>query len=640
MQEESAKTKRYELTESIEKAQEYLLSAQKEEGYWQGYLPTNPSMEAEYIMLTQFLNLEQSDKWEKIANYLKNQQREEGFWTNYEGGPGDLSTTIECYFALKLAGESPNLPHMRKARNFIMKQGGIPESRVFTKIWLSLFEIWEWSKIPEMPPELIFFPRWFPIDIYDFASWARQTVVPLLVVISQKPVRPVPEEKTVPELFPQNWKKGYDFGNYSFFSWENFFIQIDKCLRVYGKLPWKPGRERAEKRCINWIIERQEKDGSWGGIQPPWVYSLIALEIMGYSRDHPVMKKGIEGLEDYAVETEEEWWLQASVSPIWDTAWGIISSLESGLSTDHPAIRKAGKWLLGKEVREKGDWAVNNNDLEPGGWAFEFENENYPDIDDTAEVVIALKKADLEDKRKLKAIDRGVNWLLGLQSSNGGWGAYDVDNDKDILYKIPFADFGAMIDPPSVDVTSHVIEMLGELGFSKDHSLVKKPLQYVKKEQKEDGSWFGRWGVNYVYGVGTVLPALEAIDEDMNKQYIKKAVRWTIEHQNDDGGWGETPESYEDPSLAGKGPSTPSQTAWALLGLIAADELNNPATKKGIDYLVSNQTNDGTWKEEKHTGTGFPGDFYLIYRLYCHYFPLLALGRYKKRIDNGAESPN
>ncbi len=632
---EAVDTKR--LTETIEAAQEHLFDIQEDGGYWQGDFKSNPTIEAEHLMLTQFMGLKEEEEWEKVVNYLKRKQLEDGSWNIFPGGKGDLSTTIECYFALKLAGESTESDALVKAREFIMDRGGIPKARIFTKIWLSLFGVWDWDRVPAMPPELIFFPDWFPINIYEFASWARGTIVPLLIVISKQPVHQLPAEKKLPELFPEGWKPEDEDDvekDYPTFSWSNLFQIADDALKYYNRLPWQPGREKAIKKCENWILARQEADGSWGGIQPPWVYSLLALYIQGYPLDHPDMQKGIEGLDSFSIENEDELKLQACVSPVWDTAWAVLALVESGIPEDHPELNRAGEWLLDMEIRSEGDWSVDLDEVEPGGWAFEFANENYPDTDDTSIVVIALDELSLHDKEKEKseAIDRGLQWLLAMQSSNGGWGAFDVDNDQEILYEIPFADFGAIIDPPTVDVTAHILEMMGRLGFDMSDEPVKRGYDYIREEQNEDGSWFGRWGVNYIYGTGCVLPGVEALDEDMSKPYVRRAVDWIKNHQNGDGGWGETLESYSDPDLAGEGESTPSQTAWSLISLIAAGEEDSMAAKRGVEYLLEQQTEDGTWEEENYTGTGFPGDFYIGYVLYRHYFPLLALGRYREEM--------
>lgn len=632
---------REKVDSAIDSAQQYLFDIQEEEGYWQGEFKSNPTMEAEHLMLTEYLGIKDEEEWEKIVNYLKRKQLEDGSWNIFPNGKGNLSTTIECYFAMRLAGVSPDSQEMVEAREFIMDRGGIPKARVFTKIWLSLFGIWDWDDVPAMPPELIFFPNWFPINIYEFGSWARGTIVPLLIIISKRPVHDLPEDKQLSELFPEDWDGVAEEENkeddYSLFSWAKLFQIADDALKYYHKLPWQPGRKKAIEKCEEWILERQEADGSWGGIQPPWVYSLLALDTLGYQLDDPVMEKSIQGLDSFTQEEGEEKKLQACVSPVWDTIWAIIALAESDYPEGSDPIRESGNWLLEQEIKEKGDWAIDvKEDVEPGGWAFEFANENYPDIDDTAEAVIALDEIDLEDSelQKSAAMDRAIDWLLAMQSSNGGWGAFDRNNDNELLYEIPFADFGAVIDPPTSDVTAHVLEMLGRQGFDLSDESVKRGYEFLREKQNENGSWFGRWGVNYIYGTGSVLPALDELDEDMSKPYVRKAVDWIKDHQNDDGGWGETVETYSNPELAGKGESTPSQTAWSLISLIAADEADDSATKRGIEYLLDQQTEEGTWEEKNYTGTGFPGDFYIGYVLYRHYFPLLALGRYRKEIKS------
>lgn len=624
------------LDQAIERSQDHLLRIQYPEGCWWGELESNVTITAEYLLLTHLLGVKDPVRWRKIANYLKEKQLPDGSWNIYYGGSGDLNATVESYFALKLAGVSLDEPSMQKAREFVLSKGGVPKARVFTKIWLALFGQWSWDNLPVMPPELMLLPAWFPFNIYEFASWARATIVPLLVILTKRPVYPIPKWANIDELYPGGREKvqptRYPLPKKSGF-WGSFFHTVDGTLHLYEKLPWKPGREGAMERAERWIVEHQEADGSWGGIQPPWVYSLIALKSLGYPPNHPVIKKGIKGFERFAIEEERTFRVQSCVSPVWDTCLAMIALLDSGLASDHPALVKAGKWILKEQVLTGGDWQIKVKRSLCGGWAFEFDNDLYPDTDDTALVCLALSRTELPERLRsseaCETLERGLEWLLAMQSKNGGWASFDKDNTKRFITQIPFADFGEVIDPPSVDVTSHILELLGQMGYDKNFKPIRHALSYLKREQEADGCWFGRWGVNYIYGTGAVLPALAAIGENMYQEYTRKAVRWLIDHQNPDGGWGESCASYDDPSLRGQGPSTASQTAWALLGLLTAGE-DNPAVRRGIRYLIETQEVDGSWKEDHFTGTGFPGDFMIKYHLYRNYFPLMVLGRYRK----------
>lgn len=625
------------LAGAIRRSQDYFLRTQHPDGYWVGELETNVCMAAEYLLLTHFLGARDDARWSKIANYLRDQQHPDGTWAIYHGGPPDLNATVEAYFALKLAGVSADAPAMRKAREWAISAGGVPNTRVFTKIWLALFGQWDWRGVPVLPPELIFLPHWFPLNIYDFASWARATIVPMLIILSERPVCPVPDSARIDELYP----KPRDETDYApprpdGVSWKRFFHEADGLLRRYDRFAQPTLRERAYRAAEQWIVAHQEADGSWAGIQPPWVYSLIALRLRGYPLDHPVMRRGLEGFAGpWAIEDERTFNPQACVSPVWDTALAMIALLDSGLPPDHPALQVAARWLLREQVLTGGDWQVRAN-AEPGGWSFEFENDLYPDVDDTAEVLIALARTKLPDeRRKRAAIERGRRWLLAMQSSNGGWAAFDRNNTRRLVNQIPFCDFGEVIDPPSEDVTAHVIEALSLLGDANSRE-VRGGLNYLRREQRPDGSWFGRWAVNYVYGTGGALSAFRAACRDMSKRRFQRAAAWLSAHQSNDGGWGETPASYDDPSLAGTGESTASQTAWGLLGLLsldgAGDDRSSNAIHAGVRWLVDQQEEDGQWNEPQFTGTGFPGDFYIKYHLYRNYWPLSALGRYAAKL--------
>ena len=612
-------------------------------------------MEAEYLLFTHFLGIGDIDTWRKLANHILRVQREDGTWGQYYGAAGDLSTTVECYFALKLAGFSADDPRLVKARQFILEKGGVPRARVFTKIWLALFGQWSWKEVPTVPPEISLLPAWFPMNLYDFSSWARGTILPLSIVLSRRPVCPIPESAAIPELTPEiTGSLSKSTMQRLRFGMAGAFHLADRVLRWYNAFPWHPMRGWAIRKATDWIVEHQEADGSWGGIQPPWVYSLIALNMLGYGIDHPVMRKGVEGFKGFMIEENDSLRVQACVSPAWDTCLAMVALEDSGMPPDSPVLRRACEWLIGAQITRGGDWQVKVKDTRPGGWAFEFANDTYPDIDDTAEVLIALNRVTTDDSREREeSIRRGAEWMLAMQSSNGGWAAFDKDNTRRAVAEIPFADFGEMLDPPSADVTAHVVEALGHLGYSRNAEPVRRALSYLWDEQEPDGSWFGRWGVNYVYGTGSVLPAFEAIGEDMGNEAVRRAVDWIVAHQNSDGGWGETCASYAEPSLAGYGPSTASQTAWALLGLLSAGRWDHPSVHRGITFLVNTQQGDGTWDEPWFTGTGFPGygagqrakgvdkqsniidqgtelsaGFMINYHLYRNYWPLMALGRY------------
>jgi len=628
-----------DLDRAIEKATSHLLRLQHEKGYWWGELESNVTITAEHVFLRHILGDPNGAELRKIASYLLEQQRGDGTWTNWYDGPPDLSTTIEAYLALKMARVSPDAPEMRKAREFILARGGIEKARVFTKIWLAMMGEWDWKGVPVLPAEFVLLPSWFPISIYSFGCWARQTIVPMAIIMDARPVVPLPAWARIDELFT-NGRDNADLSiRPSKTSWQaRGFLFLDRLLRWHERLPVKPFRRWALTQAERWIIDRQEADGSWGGIQPPWVYSLIALKVRGYGLEHPVMQKGLSGfygMTGFAIETEHSFRLQSCLSPVWDTGLAMIALQDAGLPEDHPSLVKAGNWLLDEQVFTGGDWQARCS-ARPGGWAFEFANDVYPDTDDTAVVMMALLGTKLDSQRKKHALERGVEWLVAMQSGNGGWGSFDRNNEQTWTRHIPFCDFGEVIDPPSVDVSGHVIECLGRMGHRKGVRVVDCGLRYLKREQESDGSWYGRWGVNLTYGTGGVLPALAAIGEDMSAPYVRRAVDWLIEHQNSDGGWGECVEGYGDPSWRGRGSSTASQTAWALLALIAAGEVSHPAAQRGIACLLETQTKMGGWDEPYFTGTGFPSDFMINYHLYRDVFPLMALSRYRRTFEEAS----
>ncbi|MFF5989631.1 squalene--hopene cyclase [Prauserella flavalba] len=611
--------------EAAERAREYLLSLQHEEGWWKGELETNVTMDAEDLMLRRFLGILDERTLAESARWIRSCQREDGTWANFHGGPADLSTTVEAYVALRMAGDPLGSEHLRRAREYILAHGGIEATRVFTRIWLALFGEWSWDELPVLPPELVLLPDWFPLNIYDWACWARQTVVPLTVVGAARPCRAL--GVSVRELRTGRPRPEPA----SLLTWAGAFQRLDDVLHVLERVPVKPLRGVALVRAERWILDRQEADGGWGGIQPPWVYSILALNLRGYGTDHPVLRKALDGLDGFTIRehTPEGWVrrLEACQSPVWDTALAIIALLDAGLPPDDPALVRATDWVLREEIRSDGDWSVRRPGLTPSGWAFEFANDHYPDTDDTAEVVLGLSRVRHPEPARLgEVLDRAVAWTTGMQSRDGGWGAFDADNTRTLPEKLPFCDFGAVIDPPSADVTAHIVEMLAACGEA-DGRPARRGVRWLLRHQERDGSWFGRWGANHVYGTGAVVPALVACGIPVTHPAIRRAVGWLTRHQNPDGGWGEDLRSYVDPGWAGRGESTASQTAWALLALLAAGERGEPVVR-GVEWLTRTQREDGGWDEPWFTGTGFPGDFYINYHLYRLVFPLTALGRY------------
>ena len=608
---------------AVDRARVHLEARQHPDGWWKGDLKTNVTMDAEDLLLRQFLGILRADELEQSARWIRSQQRADGTWATFHGGPSDLNTTVESYVALRLAGDPLDAPHLVKAREFVLANGGLEATRVFTRVWLALFGEWSWEQLPAMPPELVLLPPWVPLNLYDWGCWARQTVAAITVVATLRPVRPLPFH--VSELrsgtTPLPAKTGLT---------ARAFTTLDRVLKAYHRSPIKPGRRHAFRRAAEWIIARQEADGGWGGIQPPMVYSILALHLLGYSLDHPVIVAGLRAIDGFTNYEGDLRWMEACQSPVWDTCLAVTALLDAGAKPADPAVVRAAQWTLGEEITVTGDWAVRRPGLAPGGWAFGFANDNYPDIDDTAEVVIALNRVGDGTVPGIDAaMERGIAWTVGMQSKDGGWAAFDADNVSKLIGKLPFCDFGAVIDPPSADVTAHVVEMLAHVGRA-DTPASRRGITWLLDNQERDGSWFGRWGANYIYGTGAVVPALVAAGISKDAPAIRRAVRWLEQHQNADGGWGEDLRSYVDPVWSGRGDSTASQTAWALLALLAAEEQSLTVTR-GVEYLVRTQREDGGWDEDLYTGTGFPGDFYINYEMYRLLFPISALGRYLAR---------
>jgi squalene-hopene/tetraprenyl-beta-curcumene cyclase len=621
------------LEEKIRASQDHLLSIQHPDGYWWADLESNVTITSEVVLLHKIWGTDASRPLAKIKTYLLREQREHGGWELFYGDGGDLSTSVEAYMALRLLGVPADDPALLKAKSLILAKGGISKTRIFTKLHLALIGCFDWQGLPSLPPWIMLLPNWAPVNIYEMSSWARGSTVPLLIVMDRKPVFNVDPQINVDELYvegrakaPKSLPRKGD--------WTDLFIELDNLFKLGETLNLVPFREEGLKVAERWMTERQEDSGDWGGIIPQMLNSLLALKVLNYHPDDPVVRRGMAAVDRFGLEKEETYWVQPCISPVWDTAIVMRALMDGGLAPDHPAIVKAGEWLLDKQILTTyGDWSVKDKQGLPGGWAFEFDNRYYPDVDDSAMVVMALQQAKLPDEAlKQQAIARCVRWIATMQCRPGGWGAFDVDNDQDWLNQIPYGDLKAMIDPNTADVTARVLEMIGRGSPSTGDASVARALEYLRKEQEPEGCWFGRWGVNYVYGTSMVLSALALMAPQSDHPRFLKAANWFAQVQNEDGGWGETCRSYTDPSLKGIGPSTASQTAWAITGLLAAGEatgeFNWDAIDRGVAYLAATQQDDGKWDEDHFTGTGFPGHFYLKYHLYQQEFPLMALGRY------------
>jgi len=621
------------LDEAIDRSIGFLLNVQnKDLGFWVDELEADSTLTSEYLMLRFFLGNLDPLRRKRAMTYLKKTQLPEGGWSIYYGAPSNISASVKAYFALKLCGVSRHEPFMKKAREVIMEMGGVPNVNVFTKISLALFGQYDWRDIPFLPPEIILLSKRFYFNLYEVSYWSRAVIVPLLIIYAKKPLCVVSPNAHLDELFPEgHWdKKGQKKRDYGIISWKNVFLTLDSCLKVLDRFHLKFLREKAVQKAHHWLVEHMRGEGGLGAIYPAMANSIVALRAMGNPPDHTQIQKALGEIEDLEINQENSMHLQPCVSPIWDTPLTINALLEAGITRDHPSIVKGAQWLLSKQVSSVGDWKVKVPAAEPGGWYFQFENEFYPDNDDTSVVLVALCKSVLPDEEeKRKQMVRGIRWFLKMQGSDGGWGAFDKDNNKKILNNIPFADHGALLDPSTADLTGRGLEFLGLLGFDEDFPPAKKALHFLKKEQEKEGGWYGRWGVNYIYGTWSVLSGLKTIGQDLNQDFIRRAVDWLKRCQNPDGGWGESCESYSNPSLAGVGNSTASQTAWALMGLLQAGEVNSLEVLKGVLYLLKHQREQGKWDEAEFTGTGFPKVFYLRYHMYSKYFPLWALAQFR-----------
>jgi squalene-hopene/tetraprenyl-beta-curcumene cyclase len=638
---------------AVANSREYLLSLQHPDGYWSGELEGDSMLEAEYILVHTLLESGDPGRLQRAFTEMMRFQHDDGSWNIYAGAPGNISRSVECYAAAKIMGLSADHPRMVKCREWILAHGGVVACNTFTKMYLCALGEYDYDAMPAIPPEIVLFPRWFYFNLYEISSWSRSMLVPLAIMYAKKPFKRIPAEQGIDELYVggrANSTLRLRFDHKSIISWRNFFLVLDRIMHLAEAVHIRPLRTLALKRAEKWMLERMEMTDGLGAIFPAILNSIIALRCLGYSEDDPQVIRARDELEKLGIEApaneitpEPTFRMQPCVPPVWDTAQTVFALGQAGVSRDDPRLLKAVDWMLSKEVRQKGDWAVKVRNTEPGGWYFEFNNEFYPDTDDTAQVLLALNEVDNpREGYQHQVCERAIAWEFAMQCKNGGWGSFDKDNTKMVFQYIPFADHNAMLDPPTVDITGRMLEMLASYGYSRDDKRVEKAINFIFKEQEPDGSWFGRWGVNYIYGTFLVLRGLDTIGVDHLEPQVQQAAEWIRMVQNADGGWGESCNSYEDPNLRGVGPSTPSQTAWALLGLLAAGDDRSDSLAKGVRWLLTQQLPDGSWDESTDegpvrqsiiTGTGFPRVFYLAYTMYRQYFPLLALTSYKRAME-------
>jgi squalene-hopene/tetraprenyl-beta-curcumene cyclase len=630
-----------DLDRSIEAATSALLALQKPDGHWVFELEADATIPAEYVLLRHYLGEPIDASLEaKIAVYLRRVQGEHGGWPLFRDGAFNMSATVKAYFALKMIGDPIDSPHMRRAREAVRARGGPARCNVFTRILLALFGFIPWHAVPVMPVEIMLLPKWFPFHLDKISYWSRTVIVPLLVLMALKPKARNLKAVRIDELFlePPHTIGPAPKAPQQKASWFWFFRLIDIVLRASE--PYFPARtrKRAVEQAVSWVGERLNGEDGLGAIFPAMANSVMMFDVLGYSGEHPQRAIARRSIEKLLVVHAEEVYCQPCVSPIWDTGLACHTLLEVGGERARLEARKALEWLIPRQILDvKGDWAARRPNLRPGGWAFQYANAHYPDVDDTAVVVMAMDRAGGPQFRE--PIGAAREWIVGMQSANGGWGAFDADNEYYYLNNIPFADHGALLDPPTEDVTARCLSMLAQLGESKESPIIQRAIDYLRRTQLADGSWYGRWGMNYIYGTWSVLCALNAAGVEQTAPEFRKAVTWLVSIQNPDGGWGEDGSSYKlDYRGYERAPSTASQTAWALLGLMAAGEVDHPAVRRGIDYLAREQGEDGFWNEPRYTATGFPRVFYLRYHGYSKFFPLWALARYRNLKSGNART--
>jgi len=648
------------LDDTIARSCEFLKSLQNPDGHWRGELVVDSTLCSDVILFLHWRGNPDATLVDKCAAHIRKLQQHDGGWNIYANGPSEVNASVKSYFALKLAGDSPDAPWMHDARAAILRMGGIPRMNSYSKLYLALMGQFRWEFVPSIPVEAVLFPKWLPLNLYEVSSWTRAMIVPLAIISHFKPTRILPPEHHLHELFPVGTEQS-DFSlprdPRHIFSWRNFFLAGDRILKLHEKSPIKPLRKRALAEAETWMLERLgEGSDGLAAIFPAMLNALIALQCLGYKHDHPIYQKAWKDFEDLFIDDPDDFRIEPCLSPVWDTSITAIALGEAGREDDIESLQSARQWLEDREVRFAGDWKERVRGIEPSGWAFEYHNQYYPDTDDTAMVLMAMRYDHEAGDATRACIVRALKWQMAFQCKDGGWGAFDRNIMQRWLEDVPFADHNAILDPTCSDLTARTLEMLGCLArdsryfsclsdagiiphcTSTDQALAElrnaKPvlqaIDFLRMTQEEDGSWYGRWGVNYIYGVWQVLRGLAAIGYPMDQAWLLRGRDWLESCQNDDGGWGETCATYDDPSHKGLGPSTPSQTAWALMGLCACGNPDRQSIQTGVQYLINEQNEDGSWPEEETTGTGFPNVFYLKYDIYRNHFPLLALATYRK----------
>jgi squalene-hopene/tetraprenyl-beta-curcumene cyclase len=624
-----------------------LLGEQRPEGYWVGELIVDSTLVSDMVVYHHW-NGKLDKEWERKAiNHLFSMQLADGGWNIYYGGPAEVNATIKAYLALKLAGVPVTDQRMLRARELAKNMGGVPRMNTFSKLYLALVGLYPWKYVPTIPCEVLLLGKWFHVNFWDMSNWSRAMLVPLAIINHFKPTRKLKNGVTLDELYPEGFHER-DLAlppDPQWFTFRNFFLWLDrlhKFAELWVKAGIHPFRKTALRRCEEWMIQRFEGSDGLAAIFPAMLNSLIALKVLGYKDDHPLVQYADHQLKRLEHETKDSVRIEPCFSPVWDTAIVAICLRESGVPADHAKIKLAANWLMEKEIRFRGDWQYKNPaDVEASGWVFEYNNKWNPDVDDTAMVLLALRQIPTDDpKRRDECFQRGLKWTMAFQCRDGGWAAFDKDCTKSILEKVPFADHNAMLDPECADITARILELLGYENFDLKNPQIQRAIDYLREEQEEDGSWYGRWGVNYIYGTWQVLRGLRALNLNMTESWLIKGRDWLESVQHEDGGWGERCNTYDDPVFKGQGPSTASQTAWAVMGLCAFDDPNRPSVVRGIEYLIRTQNLDGSWTEHEITGTGFPKVFYLKYDMYRNSWPLLALATYKQLLQRSKPAAN